>query len=59
MIAGLPVESWLLMIVAVGAGLVIEIAFLRAHRHDDVVLTAHHTTDTIEPPDSRDDVRAP
>lgn len=35
MIAGLPVESWLLMIVAVGAGLVIEVAFLRAHRNDD------------------------
>jgi hypothetical protein len=32
MIAGLPAATWLLMLAAVGAGLVIEIAFLRAHR---------------------------
>ncbi len=32
MILGLPLDSWLLMIVAVGAGLVIEVAFLRARR---------------------------
>ena len=32
MIAGLPLESWLLIAVSVGAGLVIELAFFRAHR---------------------------
>jgi hypothetical protein len=32
MIAGLPAASWVLIFVAVGAGLAIEIAFLRAHR---------------------------
>jgi hypothetical protein len=32
MIAGLPAASWVLIVVAVGAGLAIEIAFLRAQR---------------------------
>ncbi|HEX6324198.1 MAG TPA: hypothetical protein VFZ36_10775 [Vicinamibacterales bacterium] len=32
MIAGLPAASWLLILVSVGAGLAIEIAFLRAQR---------------------------
>jgi hypothetical protein len=31
-IAGLPAASWLLIVVAVGAGLAIELMFLRAHR---------------------------
>lgn len=31
-VAGLPVESWLLIVAAVGIGLAIEIAFFRAHR---------------------------
>ncbi len=34
MIAGLPWESWLLLLVAVGLGLGIEIAFFRAHRKE-------------------------
>lgn len=33
MIAGLPIESWILIIAAVGIGVVIELAFLRAQRH--------------------------
>lgn len=33
MIAGLPLESWILIVAAVGVGLVIELAFLRAQRH--------------------------
>lgn len=32
MIAGLPWPSWLLLFLAVGTGLVIEVAFFRAHR---------------------------
>jgi hypothetical protein len=32
MLAGLSVASWALILVAIGAGLAIEIAFLRAHR---------------------------
>ncbi|HUH13300.1 MAG TPA: hypothetical protein VMK65_09325 [Longimicrobiales bacterium] len=32
MIAGLPLASWALILVAVGAGLAIELAFFRAHR---------------------------
>jgi hypothetical protein len=31
-IAGLSLASWALILVAVGAGLAIEIVFLRAHR---------------------------
>jgi hypothetical protein len=31
MLAGLSLASWALILVAVGAGLAIEIAFLRAH----------------------------
>lgn len=34
MIAGLPWESWLLLIGAPGLGLAIEIAFFRAHRRE-------------------------
>jgi hypothetical protein len=33
MIAGLSLASWALIVVAIGAGLAIEVAFLRAH-HD-------------------------
>ena len=32
MIAGLPVGAWLLLAVAVGAGLALEVAFYRTHR---------------------------
>lgn len=32
MLAGLSLASWALILVSVGAGLAIEIAFLRAHR---------------------------
>lgn len=31
-VAGLPIESWVLVVAAVGIGLAIEIAFFRAHR---------------------------
>lgn len=31
-VAGLPIESWLLVVASVGIGLAIEIAFFRAHR---------------------------
>lgn len=34
MVAGLPVESWLLIAAAVGIGLIIEFAFLKARRGD-------------------------
>jgi len=34
MILGLPFDSWILLILAVGLGLGVEIAFLRAHRRD-------------------------
>ena len=33
-VAGLPVESWLLVVSAVGIGLAVEIAFLRARHRD-------------------------
>jgi hypothetical protein len=33
-VAGLPLATWLLMLVAVGAGLAIELTFFRAHRRD-------------------------
>lgn len=32
MIAGLPWESWLLLLLSVGVGLAFEIAFFQAHR---------------------------
>lgn len=32
MIAGLPLASWALLLVAVGLGLGLELAYLRAHR---------------------------
>jgi hypothetical protein len=32
MIAGLPVDAWLLLIVAVGLGLTLELAFYRTQR---------------------------
>ena len=32
MIAGMPVDAWLLLIVAVGLGLALELAFYRAQR---------------------------
>lgn len=31
-VAGLPIESWLLVVASVGIGLGIEVAFFRAHR---------------------------
>lgn len=31
-VAGLPLESWLLVVASVGIGLAIEVAFFRAHR---------------------------
>lgn len=34
MIAGLPWESWLLLLLSVGLGLGIEILFFRAHRSE-------------------------
>ena len=34
MIAGLPLESWILILASVGIGLGIELAYLRARRRD-------------------------
>lgn len=34
MIFGMPSDAWLLLIVAIGLGLGLEIAFYRARRHD-------------------------
>jgi hypothetical protein len=34
MIAGLPIATWVLFAIAVGAGLTVEIIFLRRHRRD-------------------------
>ena len=34
MILGLPIDAWLLLVLAVGLGLGLEIAFLLAHRRD-------------------------
>ncbi|MEX2273695.1 MAG: hypothetical protein WD690_19670, partial [Vicinamibacterales bacterium] len=34
MIAGLSLASWALIVISFGAGLAIEIAFLRAHRDE-------------------------
>ena len=34
MILGLPLDAWVLLVLAVGLGLGLEIAFIRARRHD-------------------------
>ena len=34
MILGLPVDAWVLLIVAVGLGLCLELVFIRARRRD-------------------------
>jgi len=34
MIAGLPVDAWLLLVAAVGLGLTLELAFYRARRRE-------------------------
>jgi len=34
MILGLPIDAWILLVLAVGLGLGLEIVFLRAHRRD-------------------------
>jgi hypothetical protein len=34
MILGLPIDAWVLLVLAVGLGVGLEIAFIRARRHD-------------------------
>lgn len=34
LMAGLPLDAWALLVVAVGLGLSLEVAFRRARRHD-------------------------
>lgn len=48
-VAGLPIESWLLIVAAVGIGLAVEIAFFRAHRRAE-------RRRGVGDPRSRDDV---
>lgn len=50
MILGLPIDAWLLLVVAVGLGLALELAFHRARRHDRGVGDA--------PPGARSEDRA-
>ncbi|CAN5873191.1 hypothetical protein BH23GEM9_BH23GEM9_07450 [soil metagenome] len=49
MIAGLSIAAWLLIAAAVGGGLIIELAFLRAHGADrDAGLMREHGRTDID-----------
>jgi hypothetical protein len=45
MILSFPIDAWILLLVAVGVGLGLEVAFYRARRHDRRVREAARVVD--------------